>query len=323
MMFVLKWPLRIMAILKMETKANYTLVGIFVIVLLIITIVMGLWVSTGLENIHYKTYLVYTNESVTGLSTNAPVKYNGVTVGFVSEIELNLKNPQQVILTLQIKPEVPITETTRAILMEQGITGIAYIGLRTGEPAPLLKARKNQPYPVIATTPSFLGRLDSTIENLSGNLSDMSRRVKMLLSKKNIQLLQDSLMNIKQISGNLANNSDNISSSLNHFNIFMKNSAHASQSFPELLKAIKETSASIQQLSTDLQRTSHTINQTAEQSSVAVQSFSNSLLPETYQTMHHINKLSKHLSQLTQELEENPSMILKGKTTAKPGPGER
>src|SRR6056297_868388 len=102
----------------METKVNYTIVGIFVTVLLAVIILIGLWLSSGLKTKAYKIYQTYMNESVSGLSENAPVKYNGVNVGMVESIELNLQNPSQVILTLEIKPNVPITQTTTAHLME-------------------------------------------------------------------------------------------------------------------------------------------------------------------------------------------------------------
>ncbi len=306
----------------METKVNYTLVGIFVLLLFTAIVIATVWLSAGLGSQNYKTYLVYMNESVSGLVLDAPVKYNGVTVGQVSDIELNLKNPRQVILTLQIQPRVPITETTYAILMEQGITGIAFIGLQTGEPAPLLIAHNGQKYPVIPSQPSFLMMLDQTIQRLSDNFNDMSNSVKTILNKQNVQNLQKSLTNIQEITKNVAANSQNISATLTDLKTLMKNTAAASNQLPSIMDSINAGSKSIQQLSAKLSITSKAINKTAEQSNIAIESFSNNILPETYSTLKDIKQATRSINGFSAELKENPSMLIKGKAPDHPGPGE-
>lgn len=306
----------------METKVNYTIVGIFVLLLLTAIAAICVWLTVGLNTANYKTYLVYMEESVAGLSQDAPVKYNGVTVGTVTDIALNLKNPREVILTLSIKPNVPITETTSAVLMEQGITGIAFIGLTTGEPAPLLKKRLGEEYPVIPSKPSFLVRLDTTIQNLSDSFNDMSGSIKTILSKQNAENMQKSLMNIQKVTAAIAANSTNISESLQSLKVLLKNTADASKQFPDTMNSIRIGAASLQKLSKNLRITSKNIDKTAEQGNIAIQTFSNSIVPETYDTLKNIKSTSKSLKDLSAELEENPSMILKGKATSAPGPGE-
>lgn len=306
----------------METKVNYTIVGIFMLLLVAAIAVISIWLTVGLGTEDYKTYIVYMNESVAGLSQDAPVKYNGVTVGTVTDIELNLKNPRQVILTLSIDPAVPITQTTRAILMEQGITGIAFIGLTTGEPAPLLTKRPGEKYPVIPSTPSFLVKLDTTIENLSNSFNDMSDSVKAMLSEQNVKNMQQTLVNIQKITSAIAANSNNISQSLKDLKILMKNAAVASKQFPAVMNSISVGAESMQKLSVDLRATSKNINKTAEQGNIAIQTFSNNIVPETYDTLKDIKNASKSINGLASELKENPSMIIKGKAVPTPGPGE-
>jgi len=306
----------------METKVNYAIVGIFVTVLLAVLIIIGLWLSTGIQTEKYKIYQIYMDESVSGLSENAPVKYNGVMVGTVEDIELNLKDPQQVILTVEIKPNIPITETTTAILMEQGITGIAYIGLKAGKKAPLLKVKKGQKYPVIPSKPSFLLKLDKTLESISDNFGTMSAHIRALLSEKNVKAVQASLENIKKISGTIAANSKNIDSSLEDLKILMSNTAIASKQFPNIMRSIDLGSQSIQEVSKELSLTAINLNKTAKQGDIAIQSFSNDILPETYDAIHNIKQMTETLKGLSSELKQNPAIILKGKTAAKPGPGE-
>ncbi|MDP2786291.1 MAG: MCE family protein, partial [Sulfurimicrobium sp.] len=62
----------------METKVNYTIVGLFVILLFAALVAGILWLSGGAQyRKTYDTYLAYMNESVSGLNLNAPVKYRG------------------------------------------------------------------------------------------------------------------------------------------------------------------------------------------------------------------------------------------------------
>ncbi len=77
------------------------IVGLFVVILTIAIVSIALWLTQNLQEKPYISYLVYMNESVAGLSIQAPVKYNGVDVGYVGNMKINLKNPQQVILQLK------------------------------------------------------------------------------------------------------------------------------------------------------------------------------------------------------------------------------
>src|SRR5262245_10762276 len=133
----------------METRVNYTIIGAFVIGLVVALIIIVLWLSTGITKKYYKTYIVYVTESVSGLNKQAAVKFNGVDVGYVDDIQLDLKDPNQVILFLKVDPVVPITTNTTAVITEQGITGIAFVGLQGGIGGSALELRPGEKYPVI------------------------------------------------------------------------------------------------------------------------------------------------------------------------------
>ena len=122
-----------------------------------------LWIASG-GNVRKKVdlYLVIEEESVAGLNLNAPVKYDGVEVGKVSDIRLDPVNPEKVRLTFVIEHGTPIKADTVAVLKTQGLTGIAYVELSGGtRDAPLLLASAQEPYPVIRTTPSLSTRSSS------------------------------------------------------------------------------------------------------------------------------------------------------------------
>src|ERR1700728_394360 len=116
--------------MTMETNVSYTVVGAFVITLLTATILAIIWLSSGFSFDQYSTFMVYMQESVTGLSIDSPVELNGVNVGTVSSITLNRKNPQLVELLLSIRNDTPLTKGTVATLNTRGFTGIAYLALK-------------------------------------------------------------------------------------------------------------------------------------------------------------------------------------------------
>lgn len=152
----------------METNVRYTLAGIFVLVMLSLIVFSVILLSTGFTFEKYSYYTVYMKESVSGLSIDRPVEFNGVEVGKIDDIIINKNKPQLVELRLKIKSKIPITVGTKAKLALRGaLSGEAFILLedKGTDKRPLLKKR-HEPYPVIPTTPSIIVRLDKTLTQI-------------------------------------------------------------------------------------------------------------------------------------------------------------
>ncbi len=202
----------------MDSKVNYTIVGMFVVVLGAAFIMMFFWLSATRHDKVYHTYVSYVHEDVTGLSVQTPVRYNGVQVGYVSKVKLDPRNPQLVKLILKIEEGTPITTSTVVTLLPMGITGVIYVGLKALTPkAPLLGAKPGQKYPVIPSEPSFLMQLGKVLPELTGNLKNISTSITKLLNEKNRKAIDSTLQNVSVLTKNLADNSkrlDDISKSL-------------------------------------------------------------------------------------------------------------
>jgi phospholipid/cholesterol/gamma-HCH transport system substrate-binding protein len=186
---------------SVESRINYTLVGIFVLLLGAAGIIIPLWLSSGLDQQQYTTYMVYMNEAVDGLSVNAPVNYNGVNVGYVKDIQLNTKNTAQVQVRLNIKEGTPITTNTTATLQSQGVTGFAYVGLNGGAPngAKTLVAGPDELYPQIKSTPSIRVRLDTALTQLMNNLTAISQQLNAILTPHNQKMVTNILDNTNKL----------------------------------------------------------------------------------------------------------------------------
>lgn len=207
----------------METNVNYTVVGAFVILFTTVIILGIIWLSAGFSTEEYSTYKVYMQEAVSGLSIDAPVEYNGVSVGTVTSIKINSKNPRLVELLLKLKDSTPITNGTRAKLDVRSLSGVAYIALQdNGKDMRPLKAKGDQEYPVIMTLPSIFLRLDTMLTQLNESFHKLSGSVQSLLNDQNLQAIKQTLSNIRQVTDTLSANNQQLS-------LILHNTANAAQ----------------------------------------------------------------------------------------------
>jgi phospholipid/cholesterol/gamma-HCH transport system substrate-binding protein len=140
----------------MNPRVSYTLAGLFVLLLgggLVTAIV---WLSSATTDQRYEPYVAYFYESVGGLNPNASVTYRGVRVGQVRDIQLDRERPERVRVLLDIEEGTPVKTDTVAILVTQGITGLAHVELTGGSSeAPLIGRGSAEDIPEIPTRPSL------------------------------------------------------------------------------------------------------------------------------------------------------------------------
>lgn len=273
----------------MDTKVNYTIVGLFVVTLVAATVFVIIWLSAGLTTKHYNKFLVYMQESVSGLNINSPVEYNGVEVGSVVDLKLNHRDPQIVELLLQIDTSTPITTATTATLKTRGITGITFISLKDeNDTRTPLVAQRGQPYPVIRSAPSLFTRIDSMLDQVGKDLHNVAQSIDVLLSTDNQHSIKQILSNLDRVSREMSANSGRMTT-------IITNTSIASEKFSGLLQSGTATFNSIE-------------TQT---------------LPATYRLLNNLDKISQNLIQFSSDLKQNPSILLRGAAPAPLGPGEK
>jgi len=308
----------------METKVNYAIVGLFV--LLLSTALIGgiLWLSAGNQyRKSYDVYLAYMRESVSGLNLNAPVKYRGVDVGNVREIGLDPGNTEQVRLKLDIERGTPVKTDTVAVLKVQGLTGIAYVELAGGSrDAPPLKARRKEPYPVIKTGPSLLARLDTALTDVLTTLNRTSANINAVLDEDNRNSFKHTLTDLETLTRTLARRSGTIDAGVNAAAQTLQNTARASAELPKLLERIGRSADAVDQLAGDIGRTNATAAETLQGVRGDVRHFTSESLPELEKTLAEVRELTASAQRVARELEQHPSVLLYGKQPAPPGPGE-
>ncbi|GAN17986.1 TPA: MlaD family protein [Legionella pneumophila] len=307
----------------MESKTNYTIVGLIVLILTAGLLSAGLWLSVGFNQKEYTSYTVYLKESVSGLSVESPVKFNGVQVGYVKEIKLNKNDPRQVELLLNIEKSTPITTSTSATLITQGITGVTYVGLSAGssELTPLRKM-PGEPYPVIPSKPSLLNQLDAVLKEVAENVGAVSEKAQLIFNEENADNIRKSLANIERITKIIADKGQTIDSSLNNLDVFVANMAKASKQFPQLIKDLKTGISKFKSLADNMSAAGKDVSKTMIAGKNTIDQISQQAIPPAVILLRRLNAISANLEKVSNEMRQNPSVIIRGTKAPKLGPGE-
>ncbi|MDP2077999.1 MAG: MlaD family protein, partial [Sulfuricurvum sp.] len=184
----------------MESKVDYTLTGLFLLLFSSGLIAFAFWLGKYNDNINaYTHYKVYLTESVAGLAPEAAVKYHGVDMGKVESIRINPNNSEEVELVVKIKKETPIKTDSFATLKFYGITGLAYIEIEGGTKEAPLVVTSEKNMATIPTSPSLIKRLDESLSSVAAKLSKSLDRADLLFSDANIHNVSKSLESLRSL----------------------------------------------------------------------------------------------------------------------------
>lgn len=307
----------------MTGKTNYVLVGLFVLALTLTLIAGVLWLGSGGPGRVYDEYLVYMQESVSGLSRDNAVKYHGVDVGRVREIGLDPQRAEEVRLLLEIDRGTPIREDTVATLETQGLTGLAYINLTGGRAAsPALKARPGEQYPVIESRPSTWGRLDRAVEELATNLIGVSKRFELLLSDENQRHISRSLAHLDDLSSALAERSGDMASALDDLTTTLRHTRDASTGLSDLVTKLQSAASALERMADEIRDTGASVRRVVRARDRDLQRFTGEALPEAAVMINEARRAAQNLRRFSEQLERDPSVLLRGGPPRAPGPGE-
>jgi phospholipid/cholesterol/gamma-HCH transport system substrate-binding protein len=194
----------------METRANYTLIGLFT-VLVVGAAFAFVWWFTGQSNRGPRTtYDVIFGGPVSGLQTGSAVTFNGIPVGEVMKLRLDDKDPRRVIATIAVQPNTPVKSDTKASLDAQVLTGLASVGLVGGrsDAAPLPAPPPGQ-LPQIDAQASAVQDVMQGVRQVMGRVDSIAMRIDDLLAANETKIGQI-ITNVDKFTQALGDNSGNI-----------------------------------------------------------------------------------------------------------------
>ena len=292
----------------MESKLNYTIVGLFVVILTTAMLSFAYWLTKSYGVKVFDTYYVHFTESVAGLNIDAAVKYRGVDVGTVTNIGINPENPEEVRLALEINRDTHIKTDTTAAISYYGITGLAFIELKgMDKNAPLLKV-VDDTVPVIPSRPSAIKRIDQSLSQLAEKSAKTLDNINRLFGDKNLKNIEDLLIESKGLVTDLR-------SQLDGMQTLMDKGVEMESKIISAADKVGEASTSIKLLADNLEKNTTGISQ---EMSTGMRDSVSALT----QLLSDLDVLTISLQSTINDIKTSPGDLLFKRTQTLPGPGE-
>ena len=308
----------------MENKAHALAAGIFVVAVTALLLLLAVWLTrdTGERDV----YEISTRETVSGLQSQAAVRFRGVDVGKVSSIGFDPKAVGSVLIRLEVDHEAPVTTDTFAQLSYQGVTGLAFVQLDdNGKAAPRLGPDNAHP-PRIPLKPSFLSRLSSRGEVILDQVEQAVTRVNKILdepNQKKFTVMMDNLGTAAGDASQLARRLDNT---------VAKGLDPAIADARVTMKSVQGSVDEIGKTASDFGKTARRLNekdgpldrlaQGTESLSHAADSFNASTLPRVNRVTEDASRAVRQLGRAANSIRDNPQSLIYGNGPIDPGPGE-
>ncbi|MEC5408404.1 MlaD family protein [Paraburkholderia sp. MPAMCS5] len=308
----------------MENKSHAFWAGLFTVVL-----IAAIATAAFLFNVDRAVRVPYdliARTNVTGLYTDAAVRYRGLDVGKVQSIKFDRDHPGQIVIRILVDTHAPITRSTFGSLGLQGVTGIAFIQLDdTGRDASPLPSSPKQ-VAQLPMRPGLLDQLQQRGDVLLRKLEKVTDDVDNLLSQQMVDQLHGTAASIQKAADGVAT--------------LTQQMAPVASKLPATLGKLDSTLSSTNQLITNLNRPNgpfetnlNKVGTAAQQAGDALTAMNGSLQELSarvgYDTLPRVNSLAEDVRSAARSVDRaadtfstSPRSVLFGAPAAAPGPGE-
>lgn len=193
----------------METKANYVIVGLFTIIAIVAAFGFVYWTATVGGRGETAALRVLVRGSAYGLTPSSKVYFNGVWIGDVKRVYLDVNDPTLAIADTEVARLAPITQSTKADITIAGLSGQANIELRgadTSEPRLLDVAEESGKIAEITANPSAVTNLLETAQDIFNRADRILGGLEGFVDDSR-QPLTETIRNAEKFSQALADNS--------------------------------------------------------------------------------------------------------------------
>lgn len=327
----------------MSLRANPTAIGLFMIggALLTVTGVAALAATTWSGDRH--TFISYFDETVNGLEPGAPVKFQGVPVGTVTELLIQIHQADKT-FRVPVQYEIDVDRLTTAVgtflhldedvvrrqqiadglraqlQMESLVTGQLYVEISYREDAPPPTMEISPPYPEIPTTPSLLAAFGTEAGSLVADVLQILFRVNEMLEEIDMRGINSAVVASAQAVERLVG-SDELVAAIGEV---PEMAEQFSQALEEMEVLAVRMTAAIDPLQSGMEGTFGEATLTLQAARGAIEETQRMLTTdsglgfEMEQTLASLREAAEALRVLAVSLERNPDMLIRGA-----GPTER
>lgn len=299
----------------MENRAHALAAGIFTLLLGLAIAATVFWFSGKREATN--EYILVTKGNISGLNTQAQVRFRGIRAGKVQDIELDPKDPRSILISISVAADLPITKGTTARLHHQGVTGLASILLedKGDKPEPLTSADGEPPR--IALLPGFMDTLSDNAAELMKQMHLVAERTTVLLSEQNVKRIGQTLANVETATAGLSGSMQDLPQLMASLKKALSD---------DNLKRLNATLANMEKASGEAAPLIANLQGVAKKLDVLLGEsggeIAQTTLPRLNALLQELAVNSRQMTRLLDQLEESPSMLVFGRGAPRPGPGE-
>jgi phospholipid/cholesterol/gamma-HCH transport system substrate-binding protein len=299
----------------MENRAHAFIAGLFTLILGVAALSVFLWLRGNQGDL--REYVVVTRQNLGGLNPQAQVRYRGIRIGKVTDIRLDADDPANILVTIAVADDIPLTKGTVAKLSYQGITGIAHILLLDSgrNPEPLTGVGGNLPR--ITMTPSLMDELGESGMATLRHAQELMAAASATLNEENRRRFSATLANLEAASARMAPALENLDGTLVQVRRLLdeRTVRNVSAASAELGPLLAEARQAVGRLQGAAERLETGIGDPAGGGTAA-------LMPRLNELATDFSLTSRQLSRVLRLLEDSPQGLVFGVPAAAPGPGE-
>ena len=299
----------------MENKSHAFAAGLFVLLLGAALLSALYWLNGDREAT--RDYIVVTKQNIGGLNPQAQVRYRGIRVGKVSDIRLDPQDRSNILVTIAVRADVPLSRGTVAKLGYQGVTGLAHILLlETGDGDDPLLQEGGAP-PRIAMIPSLIDELGETGSATLVQAQQLMASANAMLTPDNARRLAATLANLEAASAGLKPVLGHLDTTLVQVNKLLddRNVGRLSQAAADVGPLLGDARLLLTRMQATSERIDLAVGDAAGGGAAA-------LVPRLNDMAADFSQTSRQLSRLLRILEESPQGLVFGAPAVPPGPGE-
>ena len=297
----------------MAKKKNYFIVGLFVLIGIASGVVIIVWLSASQFLHKGRAYVTYFDESVQGLQVDSNVKYRGVNIGRVNEINV-APDYQLIEVVMKINYDGNL-DTTIAKLKTAGITGIVYVELdhrKAGDVDRSPKLTFAPEYPVIPSNASDIKQIFSGLDTIMEQLKKIdfkgiSDQIKITAKGINTFVSGDEMKRILRNLDTMTASLDHAADEINQ----MASDGKIDGILEDTRESIKEAKIAIKKIKEEANALN--IAETSDKANRLIDNVSRKtrLITEELQTTsENLRRASENLDEALERLKNDPSDIL-------------
>ena len=297
----------------MENRAYALAAGLFTILLGVGVVAAALWFSG--DTVENEEYLLVSRFPVSGLNTQAPVRYRGVTVGKVVDIKFDTADPLAILVKILVQTGTPLTKGTYAKLGSQGVTGLAYVMLDDDgkKPGPL-KAEGDQ-LARIEVRQAFMDSVSDSGQEMIVSINQAAKRIDELLSDDNQKQLVSTMHNLDKATGKFAAIATSLEPTIKALPALLNDTGL-------VLKRADTLLANVNTRVEAFERTAKSVEQLGVSGTALSDTMLNESVPRLNVLLEDVQRTSRGLERLLNELNDQPASLIFGRNPLPPGPGE-